>query len=220
MIQPYRIIIADDSAHAREGIMDILEDIEEFQVVGEARNGKEAMELTEKLMPDMILMDIHMPGLDGLETTKMIKSQFPYVKIVIVTVSDDITHLFEALKKGAQGYLLKNIDPSRWHEYLRAFALDEVPMTKELALKILLEFSQRNKPVNQHNPLSDREQQVLNLVAKGHSNKEISDKLFISENTVKNHLKNILKKLHLQNRVELTSYAYEQGWIQKPNTFE
>ncbi|MCY8233354.1 response regulator transcription factor [Bacillus sp. JZ8] len=207
----FRILIVDDHAHAREGIRDILEEYEDFLIVGEGRNGKEALELTEKLMPDIILMDIQMPVMDGLEATKRIKLQFPYVKIVIITVSDDITDLFNALKQGAQGYLLKNIQSDSWYEYLKAFALDEVPMSKEIAFQILKEFPQNKKEETKEIPLSNRELEVLHLVAKGLSNRDISESLFISEHTVKSHLKNILSKLHLENRVQLTSYAFQQG---------
>ena len=132
-MQPFRILIVDDHAHAREGIREILEEYEDFVIVGEGKNGEEAIKLTEELMPDIILMDIQMPVMNGLEATKRIKLKFPYVKIVMITVSDDITDLFDALKKGAQGYLLKNLESEAWREHLRAFALDEVPMSKEIA---------------------------------------------------------------------------------------
>lgn len=210
-MQPFRILIVDDHAHAREGIREILEEFDDFLIIGEAKNGKEAIELTEELIPDIILMDIKMPVMNGLEATKRIKTQFPFVKIVMITVSDDITDLFDALKKGAQGYLLKNIQSDTWIEHLRAFALDEVPMSKEIALQILKEFPQRKAIEEENIPLSNRELEVLQLVAKGLSNKEISDTLFISEHTVKSHLKNILSKLHLDNRVQLTSYAFQKG---------
>ncbi|GGE69776.1 response regulator [Priestia taiwanensis] len=213
-MQPYRIIIADDHEHAREGIRDLLEEYDDFEVVGEATNGQEVIGLTEQLMPDLILMDIQMPIVNGLEATKQIKARFPYVKIVMITVSDDITHLFEALKRGAQGYLLKNIYAANWYEHLKAFAMDEVPLSKELAFQIIEEISKQKTKDTKQNPLSNREQDVLHLVAKGKTNREISDILFISEHTVKNHLKNILQKLHLENRVQLACYAYEQGWIQ------
>ncbi len=154
-----------------------------------------------------------MPVMDGLEATKQIKLRFPSVKIVMITVSDDITDLFDALKKGAQGYLLKNIQSETWVEHLRAFALDEVPMSKEIAFQILKEFPQRKSISKENIPLSTRELELLQLVAKGLSNKEISKTLFISENTVKSHLKNILSKLHLENRVQLTSYAFKQGLV-------
>ncbi|MBD8844109.1 response regulator [Priestia megaterium] len=210
-MQPFRILIVDDHAHAREGIRDILEEYEDFIIVGEGTNGQEAMELTEKLMPDIVLMDIGMPVMNGLEATKQIKFQFPYVKIVVITVSDDITDLFDALKKGAQGYLLKNLQSEVWYDYLRAFALDEVPMSKEIAFQILKEFPQETSITKPDTPLSARELEVLRLVAKGLSNRDISAQLFISEHTVKSHLKNILSKLHLENRVQLTSYAFQNG---------
>ncbi|GIN63368.1 DNA-binding response regulator [Robertmurraya siralis] len=212
-MQPFRILIVDDHAHAREGIREILEEFEDFLIIGEAKNGKEAIQLTEQLLPDIILMDIQMPEMDGLEATKRIKLQFPAVKIVMITVSDDITDLFDALKKGAQGYLLKNIQSDQWVEHLRAFALDEVPMSKEIAFQILKEFPQKKALSRENIPLSTRELELLQLVAKGLSNKEISKALFISENTVKSHLKNILSKLHLDNRVQLTSYAFQQGLV-------
>lgn len=210
----FRVIIVDDHAHAREGMRDILSVDPMFEVVAEGVNGLEAIALTEQYMPDLILMDISMPEMDGLQATKRIKEQFPYVKIVMVTVSDDITHLFEALKKGAQGYLLKNLRPSAWHEYLRAIAIDEAPMSKELAFRILQEFSRKETtkmPVP--TPLTSREREILERVAKGESNREIAERLTISEHTVKNHLKNILQKLHLDNRVQLTRYALENGLV-------
>ncbi|MGD6817017.1 response regulator [Metabacillus sp. 84] len=213
-MQPFRILVVDDHSHAREGIRIILEEYSDFVIVGEAQNGKEAIALTEELMPDIILMDIQMPEMDGLEATKRIKIKFPYVKIVMITVSDDVTDLFDALKQGAQGYLLKNIQSQDWYEYLRAFALDEVPMSKEIAFRILKEFPQSEPEMNQHlTPLSSRELEVLQLVAKGMSNKDVSEALFISEHTVKSHLKNILGKLHLENRVQLANYAFQRGLI-------
>ncbi len=207
----YRIIIADDHPHAREAIREILEEYEEFEVIGEANTGIEAIRLTERLMPDIILMDISMPEMNGLDATRLIKARFPYVKIVMTTVSDDIVNLFEAVKRGAQGYLLKNIHSDKWYEHLKAFAMDEVPLSKEVALQIIHEMARPKE--REKVPLTNRETEVLHLVAKGKTNKEISQELFISENTVKNHLKNILQKLQLDNRVQLTSYAFENGWL-------
>ncbi len=207
----YRIIIADDHPHAREAIREILEEYEEFEVIGEANTGIEAIRLTERLMPDIILMDISMPEMNGLDATRLIKARYPYVKIVMTTVSDDIVNLFEAVKRGAQGYLLKNIHSDKWYEHLKAFAMDEVPLSKEVALQIIHEMARPKE--REKVPLTNRETEVLHLVAKGKTNKEISQELFISENTVKNHLKNILQKLQLDNRVQLTSYAFENGWL-------
>jgi DNA-binding NarL/FixJ family response regulator len=213
-MQPFRVLIVDDHAHAREAIREIVGSYENFLIVGEATNGEEAISITEELMPDIILMDINMPLMDGLSATKIIKTKYPYVKVIIITVSDEVTNLFEAIKKGAQGYLLKNINPSAWFEYLQAIADDEVPMSEELAFKLLQEFITQKEKQMANNPLSNREQEVLELVAKGNTNKQISAELSISEYTVKNHLKNILHKLHLENRVQITRYAYEKGWVE------
>jgi len=212
MMQPFRILIVDDHEHAREGMRSIIDMDAGFEIVGEGRNGAEAVGMMERLMPDLVLMDINMPVMGGLEATKQIKERYPYAKIIIVTVSDEITHLFEALKRGAQGYLLKNLNPSSWLRYLRAVAVDEVPMSKEFAWRLLQEFS-RKKMDKREAPLTGREQDILEYVASGRSNREIALKLSISEHTVKNHLKNIMQKLHMDNRVQLARFAYEQGWI-------
>lgn len=213
-MQPYRVLIVDDHEHAREAIREIVGSYEQFLIVGEATTGEEAISLTEQLMPDIILMDINMPIMDGLSATKIIKTKFPYIKVIIITVSDEVTNLFEAIKKGAQGYLLKNINPGAWFEYLQAIADDEVPMSEDLAFKLLQEFTSQKEKQMAKNPLSAREQDVLELVAKGYTNKLISAELCISEYTVKNHLKNIMHKLHLENRVQITRYAYEKGWVE------
>jgi DNA-binding NarL/FixJ family response regulator len=213
MTQPFRVLIVDDHHHAREGIRSILSMDTFFEVVAEGKNGAEAIKLTEEWMPDLILMDINMPQMDGLEATKQIKEKFPYVKIVMLTVSDDITHLFEALKKGAQGYFLKNLSPNSWHEYLRAIAVDEAPMSRELALRLLQEFTPKEKHEAPNAMITGREREILEWVASGKSNRDISEGLGISEHTVKNHLKNIMQKLQMENRVQLTRYVFEQGWL-------
>jgi DNA-binding NarL/FixJ family response regulator len=209
----YRIVIGDDHEHARQAMRLIIKRDSRFQIVGEAADGKEVIELAESARPDLILMDINMPKINGLTATRIIKEQFPSVKIVIVTVSDDASDLFDALKQGAQGYLLKNLKPSLWLEYLQAVAADETPMPKEIARRILHEFHTTPVPSKQSN-LTQREQEILTWVAQGYSNKEIARQCLISEYTVKNHLKNIMQKLHLNNRVQLTRYAYEQGWME------
>ncbi|SEN59353.1 DNA-binding response regulator, NarL/FixJ family, contains REC and HTH domains [Lihuaxuella thermophila] len=207
-----RILIGDDHEHARQAMRMILENDPGFEIVAEAANGREVILLSEEKMPDMILMDINMPMLNGLKATRIIKERFPEIKIVIVTVSDDVSDLFEAIKKGAQGYLLKNLNPSIWLEYLRSVAADEAPMPREIARRILREFSQPPRPAPESG-LTVREREVLSCVARGLSNKEIACQLSISEYTVKNHLKNIMQKLHMNNRVQLTRYAFEHGWV-------
>lgn len=206
-----RVLVVDDHAHAREAICSILSEDPLFEVIATAASGHDALALTEQWMPDLILMDVQMPDMDGLEATRLIKLRFPYVMIVMVTVSDDVTYLFEALKQGAQGYLLKNLSPSTWLEYLRAIVSDDAPLTKELAYRILQEFPAPRSQDVPDNPLTSRELEILQWVSAGYTNREIADQLGISDQTVKNHLKNILQKLQLDNRVQLTRYALESG---------
>ncbi|WP_238651808.1 response regulator [Paenibacillus piscarius] len=207
-----RILVVDDHKYAQEAICDILSMDASLEVVGVVSNGAEAIDFTSEWLPDLILMDIQMPEMDGLEATQRIKLMFPYVKIVMITVSDDMMHLLETLKRGAQGYLLKNLAPSAWIEYLHAIIHEEMPLSRELAYQILKDVSFTAKKEQQVN-LTAREQDILNGVAAGWTNKEIAENYSISEYTVKNHLKNILQKLQVQNRVQLTRYALEKGLI-------
>lgn len=230
MKQPFRVMLVDDHKHARQGMREVVSEGDDFVVVAEASSGEEALGLMERAAPELVLMDISMPGMGGLEAAKTIKGMYPDVKIVMVTVSDEPAHLFEALKKGAQGYLLKNLNPSAWREYLRAIAYDESPLNPDLALSILREFAARPRPAGQgaapngtaadlrdddgfREDLTPREKEILQEVARGRTNRDIARELGLSEHTVKNHLKNILNKLHLANRVQLTRYAYERGWV-------
>jgi len=223
MTQPIRVLLADDHRHAREGMREIVTADPGFLVVGEAVSGEEALALTGQLCPELVLMDIQMPGMGGFEAVKAIKHAYPQVKIVMVTVSDDPAHLFEALKKGAQGYLLKNLNPSAWRDYLYAVAHDEAPLNPDLALSILREFgarktspaSQGGAQAHEAEELTPREREILLAVAQGRKNREVAEWLGLSEHTVKNHMKNILQKLHLVNRVQLTRYAYERGWVDR-----
>lgn len=220
-IDTVRVLIVDDHPLARLGIETILSEDPAFQVVGNATDGLQAVEMARQLMPDVILMDINLPGQDGLAATRQIKAEMPYVRVVIVTVSDDAQDLFEAISAGAQGYLLKNLSPQEWTEYLHAIVQGEARISKKIARRILREFKVDSDGEAPSSPpaargkatevLSQRECEILRWVAKGASNKEIAEQLFISENTVKNHLKNILAKLHLRNRVQLATFAIEHG---------
>jgi len=207
-MENYRILIADDHPHARLAITEMLEGDSLFSIVGQATNGKEAIEFCEKLLPDILLIDIHMPVLSGLEATKIIKEKFPYIKVIILSVSDYIEDLFTAIQYGAQGYLLKNMDPDDWLQYLRSIIEGSNTTAKDFAGKLLYQFRERDL---QNTPsissLTPREKEILLLVSKGLTNKQIAEQLFISENTVKNHIKNLLEKLNLENRVQLASYA-------------
>lgn len=216
-----RILLADDHILFRKGLCGLLATQPDFEIVGEAGDGIEALELARTLMPDLILMDINMPNCDGKTATVRIKQEMPYVQIIMLTVSDDDQDLFEAIKAGAQGYLLKNIKPEELFELLRGVARGEAPLSRLMASKILREFARsavhpapiEARPESQ---LTAREKEVLQLVTDGLSNHEIADRLVITENTVKNHLRNILAKLHLENRVQAAAYAVREGLVRLP----
>lgn len=204
----YRILIADDHPHARQAITEMLEGESFFSIVGQVTNGKEAIEFCEKLLPDILLIDIEMPILNGLEATKIIREKFPFIKVIILSVSDHVEDLFTAIQYGAQGYLLKNMDPDEWLQYLRSIIEGSNAAAKGLAGKILYQFRERDlQNTPSMSSLTPREKEILLLVSKGLTNKQIANNLFISENTVKNHMKNLLEKLKLDNRVQLASYA-------------
>ncbi len=209
-----KVLVVDDHLLSRKGIVSILSSHGMFEIIGEATNGQEALEKARELMPDLILMDIRMPGGSGLEATRLIKEEMPYVKIVILSVSDDVQDFFDAIKKGAQGYLLKNMEPEYWLDYIISIVQGEAPISRDLASKILQEFSIQKADIS-NNKLSEREKEVLQLVSQGLGNRDIGKTLYISESTVKNHLRNILDKLHLQNRMQLIAFAYRNGLIYK-----
>ncbi|MDR5694607.1 MAG: response regulator transcription factor [Armatimonadota bacterium] len=216
-----RILLADDHPLFRDGIKSLLQ-ARGMEVVGEANDGLEALEKTRQLQPDVVLMDIRMPRCSGLEATRLIKAEFPQVKIVILTVSDDDRDLFDAIKSGAQGYLLKNLKAEEFFDLLTSAARGEAVISRELAGKILEEFArthggQRPREVLEEE-LTEREKEVLQLVAGGATNKEIATSLGISENTVKFHMKNILDKLHLRNRAEAVAYAARKGLLRPPDS--
>jgi DNA-binding NarL/FixJ family response regulator len=218
-VSTIRVLLADDHALFRRGVASLLAAENGFEVVGEAVDGRQALEMARELMPDVILMDIAMPVMDGLEATRRIKAEIPYVRIVILTASDGDQSLFEAVKSGAQGYLLKNIEPHALYGTLRGVVQGEAPVSRVMAARLLDEFGRQARARAQTPPaaeLTARETEVLQLVARGRSNKEIAAALTISENTVKNHLKNILEKLHLENRVQAATYALRQGLTPKP----
>jgi two-component system, NarL family, nitrate/nitrite response regulator NarL len=204
----YRVLIADDHPHARQAIMEMLDDDPYFLIVGQATNGKEAVELCEELLPDILLLDIEMPVINGLEAMKIIKEKYPFIKVIILSVSDNVEDLFTAIQYGAQGYLLKNMDPDDWLQYLHSIVDGSDTAARGLASKLLYQFRERdvqNTPLI--SSLTPREKEILLLVSKGFTNKQIADHLFIAENTVKNHIKNLLQKLQLENRVQLAAYA-------------
>jgi len=216
-VETIRVLLVDDHTLFRKGLASLLATQADIEVVGEAANGNEALQKARELMPDLILMDIWMPECDGLEATRRIKEEMPYVKIVMLTVSDDDRSLFEAIKCGARGYLLKNLEPQELFNLLRGVFRGEAPISRPLASRILDEFARyargKNRDSNAGPGLTQREKEVLRLLAEGASNKEIAAALCITENTVKNHLRNIMEKLHLQNRVQVAVYAVKEGLV-------
>ena len=214
-MEPIRVLLVDDHALFRAGVAGLLHGPQDFEVVGEAPNGEEALEKAKELMPDLILMDIYMPGTSGVEATRRIKEVLPYVKIVMLTVSDEDKDLFDAIKAGAHGYLEKKIEPEAFLGILRGVVQGQAPISRSTATKILDEFARmsrgdREKACPQEQ-LSPREREVLERLTTGETNKEIGSALGIAENTVKNHLKNILEKLHLENRVQAATFALRAG---------
>ena len=208
-----RVMLVDDRHLVRNGIASLLR-ARGHEVVAEADNGREALEKVGQVLPDLILMDIRMPQMNGLEATRLIKARYPDMKIVMLTVSDDEQDLFEAIKSGAHGYLLKDLEATQFFEALEDIATGQAVLPTRLAGKLLEEFRSQAKRagnVEEAELLSSREQEVLTLVAQGLTNKEVAEKLYISENTVKYHMKNILDKLHLQNRAQVIAWAARQG---------
>ena len=211
-----RVMLVDDHALFRKGVASLLAACPDIEVVGEADNGAEALPKVADLRPDLILMDIQMPEVDGLEATRRIKAEHPYVKIVMLTVAEEDRSLFEAIKAGAQGYLVKKMDPEEFLSMIRGVSRGEAPLSRTVASKILTEFSRRVQGPPPEDPaakLTPREREVLQLLTQGNTNKEIANTLGVSENTVKNHLKNILAKLHLQNRVQAVTFALRHGIV-------
>ncbi|MGH9165110.1 MAG: response regulator [Acidimicrobiales bacterium] len=218
-----RVLIADDQALFRKGLCVVLSTEDAIEVVGEAENGEEAVEQARELAPDVVLMDVRMPRLDGIEAARQIRAEVPTTKILMLTVSDEEDDLYEAIKAGANGYLLKEISVEEVAQSIRAVMRGQSLITPSMASKLLVEFNALVKRVNERTQLpgpalTNREIEVLRLVAKGHSNREIGQLLYISENTVKNHVRNILEKLHLHNRMAAVVYAMKERLIDVRDT--
>jgi DNA-binding NarL/FixJ family response regulator len=211
-----KILIADDHTLFRDSLGSLLAS-QGFEIVGEARDGHEAVELTRRRQPDVVLMDLSMPGLDGLAATRLISAEMPQVKVVILTGSDEDAQLFEAIKSGAQGYLLKDLTSRDLFSLLEGVVRGEPALTPRLASKLLQEFARSARPaVESQDPdaLTDREHEVLALLVQGiTTNRKLAKELQVSENTVKFHVRNILDKLHLHNRAQVVGFALRHGIV-------
>jgi len=215
-VDRWRLLLVDDHALFREGLAGLFKYQDDFEVVGEAADAIAAVSLVGELEPDIVLMDIDMPGADGIEATRRIRAAFPEAIVVMLTVHDATEKLLDAIKAGAQGYLVKNIRSAELLEQLRGLAHGEAALTRRMATRILQEFQrgQQVAPLDEPSQeLTARELEVLELVAGRLSNKEIAARLVISEHTVKNHLKNILGKLQLRSRRQAAEYGLARGWL-------
>ena len=217
-----RILLADDHALFMDGLKNLLT-LHGFQVVGIARNGKEAMEKTLQLRPDLVLMDMRMPGCDGITATRMIKAEWPECKIVMLTTSTEEVDLLEAIRSGANGYLLKSLETGPFLTYLEGVERGEAAISRELS-GILLKAIARNdeearrwgdtQTINHRDAeLTPHQVKILQLVAQGLSNKELAERLCLSEHTIKYHLGEIFRRLHLKNREQAVNYAVSKGLV-------
>jgi DNA-binding NarL/FixJ family response regulator len=212
---PIRVVVADDQALFRRGLTVVLSVSEDIEVVGEASDGEEAVAKAQDLTPDVVLMDVRMPRLSGIEAARHIRRILPATEILMLTVSDEEEDLYESVKAGANGYLLKEIAIEEIAETVRAIVQRQGVISPSMTSKLISEFRALSRRAAEREELpppglTDREMQVLRLMAHSKSNKDIAAALFISENTVKNHVRNILEKLHLHSRMEAVTYAWRK----------
>jgi len=213
-----RVLIADDQALVRSGFRMILEARDDLAVVGEAENGAQAIDLARELQPDVVLMDVRMPVLDGVEATRRLLETGSEARVIILTTFDLDEYVFEALRAGASGFLLKDVQPAQLVEAIRVVASGEALLAPSITRRLLDRFaaslaaSERGTPP-ELDSLTPRELEILRLIACGLSNSEIARKLFVSETTVKTHVSSVLRKLHLRDRVQAVVLAYEAGLV-------
>ena len=222
--EPVRILLVDDQPLFRKAIATLVDEQPDLTVVGEAENGLDALEKTHALRPDLVVMDVEMPVMDGVEAVRLIRDQLPGVKVVMLTVSESEDHLFDAIRFGAHGYLLKDLRPEQLYDMLRSVMRNETPLSPAIAGRLCAEIRERAGGAVREAPstvprgpdLTRRETEILQLVADGLSNKEIGARLSITEGTVKNHVHNALEKLQLENRIQATAYAVRMGLGHRP----
>ncbi len=215
------ILIADDHEVVRNGIRSYLEKISDFQVVGEASSGEETLSMVAEMIPDIVLLDLIMPGMDGIETTRRIKHTSPRTQVVVLTSYHEDIHIFPALKAGAISYILKDMKMDKLVDVLHRAVQGEVTLHPRVASRVLQNIrgeDSEEQPL--FTDLTDRETDVLKLIANGLTNSQIAEKLVISENTVKGHVSNILSKLHLADRTQVAVYAWQQGIVNRQTTLK
>jgi DNA-binding NarL/FixJ family response regulator len=214
-----RVLLVDDQALFREGLETLLSVHRDIKVVGQAPNGREAVDIAAKVDPDVVLMDVRMPVLDGVRATRRLKQVLPQCRVIVLTTFDDDEYVFDALRAGAVGYLLKDVASARLVEAIRATARGESILEPSVAAKVIAEFTRVSSMVpaaqmeQMVEPLSERELEILALIARGATNREIGDRLFITEGTVKNHVTHILAKLGVRDRTQAALKARELGLL-------
>lgn len=207
------VLIVDDHRVVRQGLRDFLELQDDIEIVGEAASGEEGVKIARDMLPDVVLQDLVLPGIDGVEATRQIKAVSPSTRVIVLTSFADGDKVFPAIKAGAISYLLKDVQPEELARAIRAAQRNEAVLHPEVASKLMKEFNAPRPSENQVEQLTEREMDVLRLIARGKSNKEIADALIISEKTVKTHVSNILSKLHLADRTQAAIYALRQRLV-------
>lgn len=216
MTDPITILLVDDHRVVRLGLKAYFATLPDLHVVGEAGSGQEAVKLVEQHAPDVVLMDLIMPGLDGVETTRQVKKASPRTQVIVLTSYHEDEHIFPAIRAGALSYLLKDMDPDDLADAVRRAHAGEAVIHPRVAARLVKEISGiRHEAVNPFNELTDRELEVLRHIAGGKNNQEIAEALVISEKTVKSHITNILSKLHLADRTQAAVYAWREGIVRK-----
>jgi NarL family two-component system response regulator LiaR len=216
MTEPVTVLLVDDHSIVRQGVRAYLDTQPDLQVVGEAGSGMEAIRLAAEQAPDVVLMDLVMPGMDGVEATRRLKQASPRSQVIVLTSYHQDEHIFPAIRAGALSYLLKDVGPAELAEAVRKAAHGEAVLHPQVAARVVQELQGASRDaLNPFTDLSDRELEVLKLIADGASNEQIAEQLVISEKTVKSHVSNILSKLHLADRTQAAVYAWREGLVEK-----
>jgi two-component system, NarL family, response regulator LiaR len=216
MTEPIKVVLVDDHNVVRMGLKAFFDTLKDIRIIGEAATGEEAIRLAQELAPDVMLMDLMMPGIDGVEATRQVKKVSPHTKIIVLTSYHNDEHIFPAIRAGALSYVLKDVDPDDLADAVRRAYAGEAVLNPRVAARMVKEMhGSRDVTTNPFRELTDREMEVLRLIAGGKSNQEIAEILVLSEKTVKTHITNLLSKLHLTDRTQAAVYAWREGIVRR-----